>query len=423
MEHPDSEQLGGRRQYFRLTAKSVEKTKAPGLYADGACLYLLVGRTGCKSWVFRYRQNRRLRDMGLGPLHTVSLAEARDAALACRQLRRKGVDPLAHRRAEQQRAQLESAKAMTFRQCAEAYIAAHKTGWKNPKHAAQWPSTLATYVHPIFGALPVQAVDTALVMKVLEQQVDVDGEEKRLWYRKTETASRVRQRIEAVLDWAKTRGYRDGENPARWAGHLEYSLPEKTKIRATKHHAALPYNELPAFMKELRNEKGVAARALEMTILTALRTSAAIGAAPSEIEHQVWTVPAARMKGEKSKEETKDFRVPLSAPALVIAGKLQAECGADFLFPGGKRGQPLSNMAMLKLLQRMGRADLTVHGFRSTFKDWSHDCTNFPDVVIEMAMAHAIEGKVEKAYRRGELFEKRRQLMEAWARYCTSAVS
>jgi len=278
----DDEPGGRRRQYFRLTAQSVTRAKAPGLYADGACLYLLVGRTGSKSWVFRYRQDGRLRDMGLGPVHTVSLAEAREAALACRQLRRKGADPIAARRAERQRAQLERAKAMSFRQCAETYIDAHRAGWKNPKHAAQWPSSLSTYVYPIFGGLPVQAIDTTLVMKVLEQPASgaSDGDEPVfLWWRKTETASRVRQRIEAVLDWARTRGYRDGENPARWAGHLEYSLPKKTKVRPVENHAALPYRELPAFMATLRNQKGIAARALEFTILTVMRTGAVIPAA------------------------------------------------------------------------------------------------------------------------------------------------
>jgi integrase len=417
--------LGGhRRQLNRLTAKRVANVKAPGLYADGACLYLLVGRTGAKSWVFRYCQKGRPapRDHGLGPLHTVSLAAARDAALACRQLRRNGVDPIEHGRAKKQQAQIERAKALTFEQCAEAYIAAHRAGWKNPKHAAHWPSTLATYVYPIFGGLPVQAIDTTLVMKVLEQPVSdaSHDDENRLWWRKTETASRVRQRIEAVLDWAKTRGYRSGENPARWNGHLEYSLPKKAKIRPVKHHAALPYEELPTFMAGLRNENGVAARALEFTILTVMRTDAVIPAAPAEIKDRVWTVPAVRMKGEQNKEEPKDFRVPLPAPALAIVAQMPAGRDVGFVFPGGKRGRPRSNMAMLKLLQRRGRGDLTVHGFRSTFKDWAHECTNFPREVIEMAMAHVIDSKVEAAYRRGELFRKRQQLMEAWAQYCSA---
>jgi integrase len=392
------------------------------MYADGGGLYLLVGRTASKSWIFRYRQDGRLRDMGLGPLHTVSLGEAREAALACRKLRREGGDPIGARRAKRLQEKLERATAITFRQCAEAYIAAHRADWKNPKHAAQWPSTLSAYVYPIFGELPVQAVDVTLVMKVLEQPVPgaaADDEPALLWWRKTETASRVRQRIEAILDWARTRGYRAGENPARWQGHLENLLPKKTNVRAVKNHAALHYNKLPEFMAALRSEKGIAARALEFTILTAMRTGAVIPTAPAEIKDNVWTVPAVRMKGEQNKETPKDFRVPLSAPALAIVDQMQTEPRSGFLFPGGKRGKPLSNMAMLKLLDRSGRGDLTVHGFRSTFKDWAHECTDFPSEVIEMALAHAIDDKVEKAYRRGELFEKRRELMVDWARYCS----
>jgi len=393
------------------------------MYADGAGLYLLVGRTGSKSWVYRYRRDGRLRDMGLGPLHTVSLAEAREAALACRKLRREGGDPIEARRAEKQQAKLERAKAMTFRQCAEAYIEAHRAAWKNAKHSAQWPSTLGSYVYPIYGALPVQAIDVTLVMKVLEQPVSGASDENKpalLWWRKPETASRVRQRIESILDWAQSRGYRAGENPARWQGHLENLLPKKTKVRAVEHHAALPYDELPAFMAALSNKDGVAARALEFTILTVMRTGAVIPTAPDEIQDKVWTIPAARMKGEHTKEKRRDFRVPLSAPALAIVEQMQTDRGTRFLFPGGKRGRPLSNMAMLKLLERCGRGDLTVHGFRSTFKDWAHDRTRFEREVIEMAMAHAIGDKVEAAYRRGELFEKRQQLMDAWGRFATS---
>jgi integrase len=374
------------------------------MYADGAGLYLLVGRTGSKSWVYRYRQDGRLRDMGLGPLHTVSLAEAREAALACRKLRREGGDPIEARRAGRAQIRLDAAKAMTFRQCAEAYIAAHKPGWKNPKHAAQWPSTLFVYVYPIFGSLPVQTIDTVLVTKAIEP----------IWTEKPETAGRVRGRIEVILDWAATRGYRDGENPARWRGHLENLLPRKTKVRQVVHHAALPYDELPAFMAQLREQTPIAARALEFTILTAGRTGEVLAATAQEIKDRVWTVPAGRMKGGK------EHRVPLAAPALAIVEQPTSETAdaGKFLFPGLKRGRPLSDMAMLKLLARSGRGDLTVHGFRSTFRDWAAERTNFPREVIEMALAHAIDSKVEAAYRRGDLFQKRRQLMDAWAAFC-----
>jgi integrase len=415
---------GGGRPIHRLNALKVARERKPGLHADGGGLYLLVGRSGARSWIYRYRQGRKLHDMGLGPLHTVRLAEARDKALACRKQRLEGIDPLAARRAQKQQAQLERAKAMTFKQCAEAYIANNRGTWKNPKHAAQWPSTLATYVYPIFGDLPVQAIDTALVLKVLEQPVEgaANDDDKRLWWAKTETASRVRQRIEAVLDWARVKGYRDrdSENPARWHGHLEHSLPKKTKVRPVKNHAAMPYKELPAFMAELRNRRGISARALEFTILTVMRTDAVIGAAADEIEERVWTVPAARMKGEQRKAEPKDFRVPMSAPALAIAEHMQREHGNGFLFPGGdKPGKHLSNMAMLKLLKEDIGLALTVHGFRATFKTWASHETDFPREVIEAAMAHAIDSKVEEAYQRGDFFEKRRRLMEAWARYCT----
>jgi hypothetical protein len=248
-----------RRQYFRLTAKQVEKEKRAGLHCDGAGLNLLVGRrTGSKSWVFRYRVDGRLRDMGLDPLHTVSLQQAREAARECRELKRNGIDPIEARRTKQQQARLDRAKAMTFEQCAKAYIDCRKAEWTNAKHGSQWPNTFRDYVYPIIGPLPVQAIDIGLVLDVLMQPVDgaSDHDEKRLWWRKPETASQVRQRIEAVLDWARHRGYREGENPARWEGNLEYSLPRKTKVRPVKHHAALPYTELPVFFAELRKQIG-----------------------------------------------------------------------------------------------------------------------------------------------------------------------
>ncbi|MGC2521368.1 MAG: Arm DNA-binding domain-containing protein, partial [Stellaceae bacterium] len=246
----------------RLSARTVETIKKPGLHADGAGLYLHVSKSGARSWIFRWKRDGRLRDMGLGPLNTISLAEARDKALACRKLKYDGRDPIEERQAQRQAAKLETAKAMTFKDCAKAYIAAQRAGWKNPKHAAQWPATLETYVYPILGGLPVQAVDVGLVMKAVEP----------IWTSKPETASRVRGRIESVLDWAAARGYRQGENPARWRGHLENLLPKKSKVRRVEHHAALPYAELAGFMVELREQEGVGARALEFAILTAART-------------------------------------------------------------------------------------------------------------------------------------------------------
>jgi integrase len=390
----------------KLTALSVSQAKRRGYYGDGGGLFLQVSFSGSKSWVFRFRDGGRLREMGLGPTHTITLAEARQRALECRRLRLDGGDPIELRHAKRLAAKLDAAKVMTFRQCAEAYIDAHKAGWRNAKHAAQWLATLTAYVYPVFGALPVQAVDVALVMKVLEP----------IWSVKPETASRVRGRIESVLDWATARGYRTGENPARWRGHLENLLPKRSMVRRVEHHAALPYPEIGAFMGELRQQEGIAARALEFAILTAARTGEVIGARWSEfsIPHELWTVPAARMKAGK------EHRVPLSGTALALIEKMAEIRQSDFVFPGGKAGRPISNMAMLMLLRRQGRHDLTAHGFRSTFRDWAAEQTNFPSEVAEMALAHSVSNQVEAAYRRGDLFQKRRELSEAWATFCTA---
>jgi integrase len=395
------------RQTERLSPGKVAKTTGTAgkttLLADGNGLYLRIGPTGSKSWLLRYMAGRKSHDMGLGSLALVGLREAREHALQQRRLLRlEGIDPIAKRRAARQAAIIEAASAMTFKSCAEAYIAAHKAGWKNPKHAAQWPSTLQTYVYPIFGDLPVQAVDVGLVTKAIEP----------IWSTKPETASRVRGRIESVLDWATVRGYREGENPARWRGHLEKLLPARRKVAAVEHHAALPYPELPTFMGDLRLREGLAARALEFAILTAARTGEVLGARWSEVDldGRLWTVPANRMKAGR------EHRVPLSDAALAILSGLDRT--GDLVFPGQRRDRSLSNMALLMLLRRVGRDDLTAHGFRSTFSDWCAEQTNFPSEVREMALAHTVGDKVEAAYRRGDLFEKRRQLAEAWGRYC-----
>jgi integrase len=399
----------------RLTARTVETINKPGLHADGGGLYLHVSKSGARSWIFRWKRDGRLHDMGLGPCHTISLAEARDKALACRKLKLDGRDPIEERRAQRQASKLESARAMTFRQCGEAYIAAHRAGWKNDKHAAQWPSTLQTYVYPIFGALPVQTVDVGLVMKALEHNVGDGGEPSAsLWNAKPETASRVRGRIESVLDWATARGYRQGENPARWRGHLENLLPKKSKVRRVEHHAALPYPEMAVFMAELRRHEGIAARALEFAILTAARTGEVIGATWAEIDLEgcLWTIQAERMKAGR------EYRVPLSETAVAILRTMAEARSGKHVFPGARDNRPLSQMAMLMLLRRMGRDGLTVHGFRSAFSDWAMEQTNFQREVREMALAHTVGDKVEAAYRRGDLFEKRRQLAESWTRYC-----
>jgi integrase len=390
----------------RLTALVVERAKKkPGMHADGGGLYLQVTPNGA-SWVYRFMLNGRAREMGLGPLALYGLQEARGKALDARRLRHAGVDPIEARNAERARVRLEEAKTITFKECADSYIKAHRAGWRNAKHAGQWEATIGTYADPIIGALPVQMIDTGLVMKVIEP----------IWTAKPETASRLRGRIESILDWAKVRGYRDGENPSRWRGHLDKLLPARTKVRKVEHHAALPYDELPNFITALQAHEGVAARALEFLILCASRTGEAIGARWNEIKlgEKVWVVPAARMKAEK------EHRVPLSDRALQILADMKVDaCNeADaFIFPGGKHGKPLSNMAFLMLLRRMKRDDLTAHGFRSSFRDWAAERTNYPNEVVEMAMAHTISSKVERAYRRGDLFERRRRLMADWATF------
>jgi integrase len=341
----------------RLTALKVERAKAPGMYCDGGGLYLQVTKGGA-SWIYRYMLAGRAREMGLGPLALFGLSEARAKALDARRLRHEGIDPIEARRATRSKARLDAAKAMTFQQCADAYIAAHRAGWRNSKHVGQWAATLTTYAGPVIGALPVAAVDTALVMKVIEP----------LWATKPETASRLRGRIERVLDWAKVRGYLIGENPARWRGHLDHLLPARSKVRKVEHHAALGYAELPSFLVELRDQEGIAARALEFTILTAARTGETIGATWDEINwnDKVWIIRAERMKARK------EHRVPLCDRALAILREMKpaddaANAAEHFVFPGSKVGRPLSNMAFLMLLRRMRRGDLTAHGFRLAF--------------------------------------------------------
>jgi len=391
------------RELNKLSAVAVRNKSTPGLFADGGGLYLQVTKSGAKTWIYRFMMSGRRRDMGLGAVHTVSLAEARDEALRCRQLVRQGIDPIEKRKAERLSAQAEAVKAITFKECAETYIKAHEPSWKNAKHIAQWTSTLTTYAYPVIGTLPIAEVDTGLVMKIIEP----------IWATKTETASRVRGRIESILDWATVRKYRSGENPARWKGHLDHLLPSKSKLQKEKHHSALPYNQISEFMNVLHKHKGTSARALAFTILTAARTGEVIGAMWPEIdfENKVWTIPADRMKAGR------EHRVPLSEGALKVLRAMSAIRLDDFVFPGNSTNRPLSNMAMLTVLRRMKRADITVHGFRSTFRDWAAEQTNFPREVAEMALAHTIENKVEAAYRRGDLFEKRRKLMDEWADY------
>lgn len=395
------------RKSNRLTPLAIKAAKKPGLYGDGNGLYLQVSAFGTKAWLYRFMIDGKARKMGLGPLSTISLVEARQRAAEARRKVLDGIDPIAARDAERGKAKIEAAKAMTFEQCAERYIAGQEASWKNAKHRAQWSSTLETYVYPVIGSLPVAAIDTGLVLKVLEP----------IWNEKPDTAGRVRGRIELVLNWATVREYRAGDNPARWRGHLDNVLPKRSKVRPRRHHKALPYAELPAFIAALRGQEFISARALEFTILTAVRTGKSIGAQWSEFDlaGKIWTIPGVRMKSGR------DHRVPLSDRTLAILTALPRE--GQFVFPGGKIGKPLSNMAMLELVRGIKGDGLTVHGFRSTFHDWAADRTAFANHVVEMALAHTVKDAVEAAYRRGDLFEKRARLMAEWARYCEAPES
>ncbi len=403
-----------RRGQHWLTALDVKSANKPGRYGDGAGLYLQVeaaqsadGKEGLppvKSWTFLFTApDGRRREMGLGPFPKLSLTDARKAAEKARNLLVGGVDPIDARKAEKTEAKLVAARAITFKQAAQAYIDANKRAWKNAKHAAQWTATLEAYAFKEIGSLPVGTIDTGLVLKVIEP----------IWAEKPETASRLRGRIEAVLTWATVRGYRVGENPARWRGHLSEVLPERGKVRKVKHHTALPYGDAGAFMRDLRKQDGVAALALEFAILTAARTGEVLGATWAEIDLDaaVWTVPDSRMKAGKQ------HRVALSKQAVAVLRRVQGLGGKKWVFPGPNPKKPLSSMSMLMLLRRMKREGLTVHGFRSCFRDWAGDSTTFAREVVEAALAHSLGNKVEAAYRRSDALAKRARLMCAWADY------
>lgn len=387
----------------KLTALKVKNAK-PGKYGDGDGLWLYVDKTGAKRWVLRYMRNRRAREIGLGSEAVVSLTDARKKAFSAKLQISKGEDPLEIRKQEEARKQAEAAKAMIFRQAAAECIADRQPGWRNEKHAAQWMSTLEHYAFPVIGNTPVDEVDTDSVLKVLRP----------IWSTKTETANRVRGRIETILDWARVHGYRQQDNPARWRGHLSAILPPRSKVQSVKHHAALPHREIAGFILTVQATGGIVPRLTEFTILTCVRTGEALGARWEEIDEETatWTIPAERMKAKKP------HRVPLSGRALEILAEMKTLRLSDYVFPGAKPNKPLSNMAMLKLLSRMDRADITMHGFRSAFRDWTVECTNHPSEVAEMALAHTVGSKVERAYLRSDMFDRRRQLMADWAAYC-----
>ena len=385
------------RSINRLTDLRVRREKAPGLYPDGRGLYLQVTSTGGKSWVFRYMLRRKAREMGLGSFLDVSLAEARDAADEARKLRRQGIDPIEAKRAKTAAQAVAGAKALTFDECCDGYVADHKTGWGS-MHTRVWTNSIRDYVTPVFGKLPVAAVDTALVLKVL----------KPIWTTKHETARRLRGRVESVLDWARAHHYREGENPARWNGHLSEILDKTDNVHIVKHHPALPYKEVGGAIAKLRARDDRDARCLELLILTAMRVDAGAGARAEEfdLKERVWTVPASRMK-RRGKRKVMPFRVPLSDAAIAVVERTDVKKG--LLFPGCHD---------TSLAKAHGRSDITTHGFRSTFRDWAAERTNYPREVVEMAMGHVVSDDTEEAYFRSDLLEKRRPLMNAWAKFC-----
>jgi integrase len=389
------------RRLGRLKTSEITRLE-PGRYHDGGGLYLVVGKGEARSWIFRFRRDGKLHDYGLGPVHSVGLATARQRAFECRATLYAGNNPVETRQAKRLERVLAAAKAVTFEHAAEQYISAHAVGWRGPRQEQQWRQSLINYAFPILGKLPVMAIDTPLVLQVLEP----------IWQTKTETASRLRNRIEAVLNWATSRGFRQGENPARWKGHLENLLAQRSKLQRVVHYPALQYSEIGAFILELRQQEGVAARALEFLILTACRTNEVRRARWDEIDltERVWTVPAERMKPGR------DHRVPLSDAAMQVLGVMLELSVDEYVFRG--RNGALGHNAMLRALASLGRDDISVHGFRSTFRDWAAEATAHPNEVVEMALSHTTKNQAEAAYRRGDLFEKRRTLMCDWAQRC-----
>jgi integrase len=385
-------------ELYKLTARKVATISEKGYYSDGGGLYLQVTETGAKSWLFRYRFGAKRPEMGLGPTHTVSLAEARELAATARRQVLAGIDPLAGRR----EAKAKAALIPTFWDATQSHIEANRPGWKNAKHAAQWLNTLETYAKPIIGAKRVDRIETDDVLAVLNP----------IWHTKAETASRVRQRMETVIDSAIVKAKLRMENPARWKGHLEVLLPKPSKVKSVENFPALPYSELRQFMDALRARRGEAARALEFTILTAARTGMTVGAKPSEVSADLadWEIPADRMKGGIR------HVVPLSAAAVAL---IQPRMGRLLLFPTeGTIDKELSENGMLAVLQRMEYGHVTVHGFRSTFKQWADEVGEYPDDLSEAALAHKVKDKAKAAYKRGTMLERRRKMMEAWTRFC-----
>ncbi len=387
-----------------LTVRQVQSEKRVGMFADGGGLYLHVGPGGSKSWVYRYQLEGRRRDMGLGPVDLVPLAQARDRVLDLRRDVRNGVDPIEQKR-QAKAARLASHKEeVTFAQAATRYIEAHEAGWSDKR---AWPDSMRLHVNPVIGEMPVAAINLPAVLRVLEP----------IWLNKTKTAQNIRGRIENVLDWATVRDFRKGENPARWRGNLDTLLPRPSRIAKVEHHTALPYSEIPVFMTALRSREGMVAAALEFVVLTCARAGEVLGATWDEIdlELRVWMVPAGRMKGGR------EHRSPLSSGALALLDlmvrfKRNSDCHVFF---GQRSGRRMTSPALLQCLAYV-RPGITVHGFRSSFRDWAAEQTDFPSEAAELALAHTVGSKVERAYRRSDLFDRRRELAERWSRFCLS---
>ena len=392
---------------MNLTIKRIQNEKRKGRYADGNGLYLQVARSGAKSWIFRYKRNKKTYEMGLGGIDVYPLIEARQRAMALRKILADGLDPIIENKKRKQAQFLDDARQITFASCAQQYIDSHKIAWKNEKHLTQWTNTLDQYVYPFIGELSIATIDTDLIIKCLQP----------IWTTKTETASRIRGRVERIFDWALARGFRTAPNPARWKGHLDKLLPSAMKIKRVEHFRAMPLDEVSAFCNRLRNETGIASRALEFTILTAARTNEVLGAKWEELDldQKVWTIPAERMKANS------EHQVPLSSRAIEILLGMRTQNNSEYVVAGRKPDKPLSNMAMLKVLRKM-KVKATTHGFRSTFRDWAAEKTNFPREVAEAALAHTLGSKVELAYLRTTLFDRRAKMMNLWAKFCSTDI-
>lgn len=387
------------------TALAISKINKPGRYAVGNGAYLQVtGDTG-RSWIFRYRDRRtgKARHMGMGPCDLVTLAEARDKARGYRKLLLDGIDPIEHRKAAHQSAVRTAARFLTFKQATEQYLAAHEPAWQSQEQGRSWRRTLAAHAFPVFGDLPVSAIDADLVLKAVQP----------IWAAKHVTATRVRNRIELILDFATVGKHREGENPARWRGHLEHALAKPAKVHRVQHLAALPYAEIPGFMAKVRKLDTLNARALEFIVLTAVRLSEAAGARWDEVAGGVWTVPPERMKSKR------EHRVPLSDAALACLARLPSE-GRKFVFES-RADRPFYGKILARETLPSIRAGITVHGFRSTFRDWAAEQTNHPREIAEAALAHVVGDKTEAAYQRGDLLERRRRLMNDWAAFCAGS--